>query len=62
MKQICPKCQVALQEGDRIKAVVLSVYHEISSAVSYAIDKPYECLSIEHVRCEDPQGDPDLLS
>ena len=57
MKQTCPKCGKALHDGDRVKALVLSIYREISSAVSYAIEKPYECLSLEHVNCKDPQGE-----
>jgi hypothetical protein len=52
VKQICPRCNQAFQDGDRVKAVVLSIYHEISSSVAYAIEKPYECLSLEHVECE----------
>jgi hypothetical protein len=58
MKQICPKCKKALRDGDRVRALVLSIYREISSAVSYAIEKPYECISLEHVNCADPQGEP----
>lgn len=57
MEQTCPKCKRVLKDGDRVKAVVLSVYHEISSSVSYAIEKPYECLSMEHVDCASPQGE-----
>ena len=52
MQQICVKCRKPLRDGDRIKAVVLSVYHQISSSVSYAIEKPYECISLEHVNCD----------
>lgn len=51
MKQHCTKCNKPLKDGDRVKAVVLSIFHEISSSVSYAIEKPYDCLSLEHVEC-----------
>jgi len=51
MKPICAKCGQPFKEGDKIKAVVLSVFHDISSSVTYAIEKPYECISIEHVSC-----------
>jgi hypothetical protein len=51
MQQVCAKCGKDLKDGDRVKAVVLSIFHEISSTVSYAIEKPYECLSLEHVDC-----------
>lgn len=55
MKRACNKCGRSLNDGDKIKAVVLSIFREISSSVSYAIEKPYECISIEHVTC--PTGD-----
>jgi hypothetical protein len=51
MKQVCKKCGKEFKDGDKVKAVVLSVYHHISSSVAYAIEKPYECLSLEHVEC-----------
>ena len=57
MQQVCAKCGKALKDGDRVKAVVLSIFREISSTVSYAIEKPYECLSLEHVDCANPEGD-----
>ena len=52
MKQLCAKCGKALNDGDHVRAVVLSIFHEISSSVSYAIEKPYECISMEHVNCD----------
>ena len=57
MKQTCAKCHQPLKDGDRVKAVVLSIFREISSSVSYAIEKPYECLSLEHADCDGPQGE-----
>jgi hypothetical protein len=57
MERSCPKCQKVLKDGDRVKAEVLSIFRQISSSVAYAIDKPYECLSLEHVDCENPQGE-----
>ena len=51
MRQICKKCGKEFKDGDKVRAVVLSVYHQISSSVSYAIEKPYECVSLEHVGC-----------
>ncbi len=57
MQRICPKCVKPLKDGDRIKAVVLSIFREISSSVSYAIDKPSECISLEHVDCDNPQAE-----
>jgi hypothetical protein len=57
VERICPKCQKPLKDGDRVKAVVLSIFRQISSSVAYAIDKPYDCLSLEHVDCENPQAD-----
>jgi hypothetical protein len=51
MRQICKKCGKEFKDGDKVKAVVLSIYHQISSSVTYAIEKPYECLSLEHMAC-----------
>ncbi len=51
MRQVCKKCGKEFKDGDRVKAVVLSVYRQISSSVAYAIEKPYDCLSLEHVEC-----------
>ena len=57
MQQVCAKCGRALKDGDKVKAVVLSIFRGISSTVSYAIEKPYDCLSLEHVNCDSPQAD-----
>ncbi len=57
MEQICAKCGKPLRDGHRVKAVVLSIFREISSTVSYAIEKPYDCLSLEHVDCANPEAD-----
>ncbi len=54
MKQRCRKCGQELKDGDKIRVVALSIYHEISSVVTYAIEKPYECESIEHLNCNSP--------
>jgi hypothetical protein len=56
MEQSCAKCGRVLRDGDRVKAVVLSIFRQISSSISYAIEKPYDCLSLEHVECP-PAGD-----
>ena len=56
MKQTCAKCGQTFRDGDKVRAVVLSIYHEISSAVAYAIEQPYDCLSLEHVEC--PESEP----
>jgi hypothetical protein len=53
VKQVCKVCGREFKDGDRVKAVVLSIYHQISSSVAYAIEKPYECVSLQHVTCED---------
>jgi hypothetical protein len=51
VRQVCKVCGKEFKDGDRVKAVVLSVYRQISSSVAYAIEKPYDCLSLEHVEC-----------
>ena len=57
MLRICEKCGKPFKDGDRVKAVVLSIFHESSSSVAYAIDKPYDCLSLEHADCDNPQSE-----
>jgi len=57
MQQVCAKCKQPLKDGMRVRAVVLSIFREISSTVSYAIEKPYECLSLEHVDCANPDAE-----
>lgn len=51
MKQVCVYCERPFRDGDHVRAIVLSVYHEIPSARSYAIEKPYECESLRHIEC-----------
>ena len=57
MQQVCAKCKKPLKDGQKVKAEVLSIFREISSTVSYAIEKPYECLSLEHVDCANPEAE-----
>ncbi len=52
MKQKCARCGKEFKDGDSVKAVVLSVFREVPSAVTFAIEKPYECISLEHVDCK----------
>jgi hypothetical protein len=49
--QICTKCERPFREGDHVRAVVLSVFHDIPSSRSYAIEKPYECEKLTHLQC-----------
>jgi hypothetical protein len=58
MRQVCKICGKEFKDGDKVKAVVLSVYRQISSSVAYAIEKPYDCLSLEHIECADLDDDP----
>ena len=57
MRQVCKKCGKEFKDGDKVIAVVLSVYHQISSNVTYAIERPYECLSLEHIECSDKESE-----
>ena len=58
MRQTCKKCGKEFKDGDRVRAVVLSIYRQISSSVAYAIEKPYDCISLEHIECgeNEPQS------
>lgn len=53
MKQTCSKCGKQFKDGESVRAVVLSVFREVPSAVTFAIEKPYECVSLEHLNCND---------
>lgn len=54
MVKRCDYCERPFRDGDHVRAVVLSVYHDIPSARSYAIEKPYDCLQLRHLNCRRP--------
>jgi len=47
----CPICERLFHEGDKITAVVSSVYHTINSSLFYAIERPSECHKMAHEHC-----------
>jgi hypothetical protein len=49
----CPVCDEPFKDGDRVVAVMLSVFHEIPSDVHYAIEQPTACVEIVHSACYD---------
>lgn len=58
MEKMCPVCDCAFKDGDKIVAVMLSEYKQIGSDVHYAITTPTECVEIIHHECYDfPNAD-----
>lgn len=53
MTKICPVCEERIQNGDKVVAVVESVFVEIPSTKSFAIERPTQCLEIQHFACND---------
>jgi len=53
MIKLCSVCDKKIKDGDDIVAVVVSVFKEIPSEKSFAIEKPTECLEVEHFECND---------
>ena len=53
MTKICPVCDNKIKDGDDVVAVVVSIFKEIPSAKSYAIERPTQCLEVQHLACND---------
>ncbi len=53
MTKLCASCDKSIKDGDDVVAVVVSVFKEIPSNKSFAIEKPTECLLVEHLGCND---------
>lgn len=59
MQAICAVCDYPFKDEDKIVAIMLSKYHQISSSVHYAIEQPKVCVEIVHRSCYDfPNGEP----
>lgn len=52
-QKLCPICDIPFKDGDRIVAIMPSVYKEIESSVHYAIEQPKVCIEIVHNDCYD---------
>lgn len=53
MTKLCPICEYAFKDGEKIVAVMLSTYKSIASDVHFAIMQPTQCLEIVHSECYD---------
>ena len=57
MPLTCKVCRRQFHNEDTVQALVLSKYHNVekpgSDAFQYAIERPFACLSIEHLYCTD---------
>lgn len=47
----CPICERLFHEGDKITAIVSSVYHDVDSSLLYAIEQPSACYQMAHEHC-----------
>lgn len=53
MIKFCGVCEQKINNGDRVVAVVVSVFVDIPSTKSFAIEKPTQCLEVQHLGCND---------
>lgn len=51
MNKSCYRCHNFIRDEEEIVAVVRTVFHQVASRVSYAIETPTECLKMYHVGC-----------
>ncbi len=51
-------CGELLEHGDVIRAEIITKFIALKSKIAYAMEKPKECTYVEHVSCDNPQGDP----
>ena len=63
--KICPVCESAFKDGDKVVAVMLAEYRSIPSSVNVAISQPEQCIEIVHSGCFDwedyPSDDEDMV-
>lgn len=55
--QICQLCGKLLSHKDLVRARIITRFIGLKSKTVYALEKPSDCESISHVRCEDPKGE-----
>lgn len=53
MTKICPVCYEPIKNGNPVVAVVVSVFKDIPSTKTFAIEKPTQCLEVQHLGCND---------
>jgi hypothetical protein len=51
MQKPCDLCHNFIRDEEEIIAVVKTVFHQVPSRVSYAIQMPTECLKMFHIEC-----------
>lgn len=57
VEKYCPTCELEIEDGEPVVALMLTRYKKISSAVNFAIHQPTECLEIIHRECFDYDDD-----
>ena len=57
----CDSCHKILYDGDAVVAAMDSIYHEIPSLHTYAIDQPNKCRGLIHLSCYGPTEAQDVI-
>lgn len=50
---MCPNCDRLFKAGDEVRATVVTRYVALKSKAIYALEKPTECLHLEHIKCQE---------
>jgi hypothetical protein len=53
----CPNCQQLFETGDLVKAAIVTRFVALKSSVTYALERPTDCLAIAHANCQTPKGE-----
>jgi len=58
--QRCQNCNRLFEGGDLVKALIVTRFVPLKSKVTYALERPTDCLDVFHVNCNYPKnGEPD---
>lgn len=57
MNKSCDLCHNFIRDEEEIVAVVKTVFHQVPSRVSYAIQMPTECIRMFHMECAERMED-----
>lgn len=55
MIRICDVCERIIYDGESVVVAMDSIYHDIPSTQTYAIEQPTACRGIIHQACYGPE-------
>ena len=55
--QKCPNCLKLFEAGDVVEAVIQTKFVPLKSKVTYALERPTDCLEVYHADCNKPKGE-----